>query len=112
MVARASGRSLSTFLNDRLFGPLGMKDTGFSVPASELARLGGCYQFNHGSGKLELFDGTGRTSDWSRPAALESGAGGLASTADDYFALCRMLLNGGVGASEARGRCRREQSKR
>jgi len=38
LVARASGRSFSTFLNDRLFGPLGMKDTGFSVPASELAR--------------------------------------------------------------------------
>jgi len=98
LVARASGRSFSTFLNDRLFGPLGMKDTGFSVPASELPRLAGCYLFNHGSGKLEVFDGTGEASDWSHPPPFESGAGGLASTADDYLAFCRMLLNGGVGA--------------
>jgi len=97
LVARASGRSFSSFLNARLFGPLGMKDTGFSVPASELARVAGCYQFNHCSGKLEVFDATGEASDWSHPPAFESGAGGLASTADDYFAFCRMMLNGGVG---------------
>jgi CubicO group peptidase (beta-lactamase class C family) len=97
LVARASGRSFSTFLNDRLFGPLGMKDTGFSVPASELHRLAGCYELNHASGKLEPFDGTGQASEWSRPPVFESGAGGLVSTADDYFAFCRMMLNGGVG---------------
>ena len=97
IVARASGRSFSAFLDERLFGPLGMKDTGFSVPASELHRLAGCYVFNHASGKLEVFDGTGEASEWSRPPPFESGAGGLASTADDYFAFCRMLLNGGLG---------------
>ncbi len=96
LVARASGRSFSAFLDERLFGPLGMKDTGFWVPAAKLGRLAGCYVFNHGSGKLEVFDGTGQASDWSHPPAFESGAGGLASTADDYFAFCRMLLNGGV----------------
>ena len=44
-----------------------------------------------------MFDGPGEASEFSRPPAFESGAGGLASTADDYLAFCRMLLNGGVG---------------
>ena len=106
LVARASGRSLSSFLNDRLFGPLGMKDTGFWVPAAELGRLAGCYLFNHATGKLEVFDGTGEASEFSLPPAFESGAGGLASTADDYFAFCRMMLNGGVGGRSGRERVR------
>jgi CubicO group peptidase (beta-lactamase class C family) len=72
LVARASGRSFSAFLDERLFGPLGMKDTGFSVPASELHRLAGCYVFNHASSKLEVFDATGEASEWSRPPAFES----------------------------------------
>ena len=106
LVARASGRSFSAFLEERLFGPLGMKDTGFWVPTAELARLAGCYVFNHASGKLEVFDATGEASDWSRPPAFESGAGGLASTADDYFAFCRMMLNGGVAGGVGRERVR------
>jgi CubicO group peptidase (beta-lactamase class C family) len=102
-------------LKERLFGPLGMKDTGFWVPAAELDRLAGCYQFNGESRKLEVFDGTGQDSDWSNPPAFESGAGGLASTADDYYAFCRMMLNEGVGAGGRRagsGFCRRPRSKR
>ena len=58
---------------------------------------------NHGSGKLELFDGTGQASDWSRRPAFESAVGGLASMADDYFAFCRMLF-------ERRGRGRRRRA--
>ncbi|HEX3905857.1 MAG TPA: serine hydrolase domain-containing protein [Polyangia bacterium] len=96
LVARASGGAFSAFLGERLFGPLGMKDTGFWVPPSELGRLAGCYRFDRESRSFEVFDGTGQASDWSRPPPFESGAAGLVSTADDYFAFCRMLLNGGV----------------
>ncbi len=96
LVGRVAGSSFGAFLDERLFGPLGMKDSGFWVPAAQLDRLAGCYQFNGESRKLEVFDGTGQDSDWSHPPAFESGAAGLASTADDYYAFCRMMLNGGV----------------
>ena len=95
LVGRAAGKSFGGFLGERLFGPLGMKDTGFWVPAAELGRLAGCYRFDRERGEFEVFDGTGQESDWSRPPAFESGAGGLASTAGDYYAFCRMLLDGG-----------------
>jgi len=98
LVGRVAGSSFGAFLDERLFGPLGMKDTGFWVPAAELDRLAGCYRFNRERETFEVFDGTGQDSDWSHPPAFESGAGGLASTADDYYAFCRMMLNGGVGA--------------
>jgi CubicO group peptidase (beta-lactamase class C family) len=39
LVARASGRSLDTFLRERIFQPLGMKDTDFSVPEAKIDRL-------------------------------------------------------------------------
>lgn len=99
LVARVSGRSFGTFLRERLFDPLGMKDTGFSVPASKLDRLPGVYAFDHESRKLEEFDST-QDSEYSRAPAFESGAGGLVSTADDYYAFCRMMLNKGVWGRE------------
>jgi CubicO group peptidase (beta-lactamase class C family) len=99
LVARVSGRSFGEFLSERLFGPLGMKDTGFSIPASKLDRLPGMYVFNHESKKLEEFDST-QNSEYSRPPAFESGAGGLVSTVDDYYAFCRMMLDKGVWGRE------------
>ena len=99
LIARVSGKSFEAFLRERLFEPLGMKDTAFSVPASKLDRLAGCYQFNHASKKLELFDGV-ENSEYSRPPAFESGAGGLCSTVEDYFAFSRMMLNRGLWRGE------------
>jgi CubicO group peptidase (beta-lactamase class C family) len=95
LIARVSGRSFETFLRERLFGPLGMKDTAFSVPTSKLGRLPGIYGFNPNSKQLEDFDNL-QNSEYSRPPAFESGAGGLVSTAEDYHAFCRMMLNKGV----------------
>jgi CubicO group peptidase (beta-lactamase class C family) len=74
LVARAGGRAFEAFLRERLFDPLGMKGTAFSVPPSQLDRLAGCYQLDRESQKLEEFDGTGQDSDWTRPPAFESGA--------------------------------------
>jgi CubicO group peptidase (beta-lactamase class C family) len=99
LVARVSGMSYGAFLRERLFDPLGMKDTGFSVPAAKLDRLAGMYVFNHESGKLEEFDKL-QDSEYSRQPAFESGAGGLVSTVDDYYAFCRMMLNKGVWGRE------------
>jgi CubicO group peptidase (beta-lactamase class C family) len=61
--------------------------------------LPGIYGFNENSKQLEDFDYL-QDSESSRPPAFESGAGGLVSTVDDYFAFCRMMLNNGVAGRE------------
>ena len=98
LIARASGQPLETFLRERLFEPLGMKDTGFSVPAASLDRLATCYWTDPKSGELKLYDNAG-SSQWSRPPAFPSGAGGLVSTIDDYLAFGQMMLSQGKHAS-------------
>ena len=94
LIARVSGRSLGAFLRERIFDPLGMKDTAFYVPSEKIDRLPGLYVFDHRTKTLQLFDGTAN-SEWSGAPAFESGGGGLVSTIDDYFAFCGMMLNKG-----------------
>lgn len=94
LIARASGKPLEAFLRERLFEPLGMKDTAFSVPAAQIDRLPPSYWTNYRTGKEEVYD-EARGGAWSRPPAFPSGAGGLVSTIDDYLAFAQMLLNGG-----------------
>jgi CubicO group peptidase (beta-lactamase class C family) len=92
LIARASGQPFEAFLRERIFGPLGMKDTDFSVPAAKINRLATSYVFNPQSGKLEIFDDADG-GQWSKPPAFPSGSGGLVSTIDDYFAFSEMMLN-------------------
>ena len=99
LISRAVGQSLETFLRERLFEPLGMKDTGFHVPAEKLHRLASCYVANPETGALELYDDAD-DSQWSHPPTFESGGGGLISTVDDYLTFCRMMLNKGKHGSE------------
>ena len=99
LIARASGQPLETFLRERIFEPLGMKDTGFSVPGDKLDRLATSYWTNFMSGKIEVFDAA-KGGQWSRPPAFPSGAGGLVSTIDDYLAFGQMMLNNGKHVSE------------
>jgi CubicO group peptidase (beta-lactamase class C family) len=99
LIARVSGQPLETFLRERIFAPLGMKDTGFSVPADKLDRLASCYFPNPTTGTLELFDGI-QGSQWGRPPAFPSGANGLVSTLDDYLAFAQMLLSQGRHGSK------------
>lgn len=94
LVARASGQPFEAFLRERIFTPLGMKDTDFSVPQAKLGRFATSYVFNPQSGKLEVFD-EADGGQWSRPPAFPSGSGGLVSTVDDYFAFSEMMLNSG-----------------
>jgi CubicO group peptidase (beta-lactamase class C family) len=94
LIARAAGQPLETFLRERLFEPLGMKDTGFSVPAEKIDRFAASYQVHPETGALELYD-EAEGGEWSRPPAFPSAAGGLVSTVDDYLAFARMLLDKG-----------------
>jgi CubicO group peptidase (beta-lactamase class C family) len=91
LIARAAGQPLETVLRERIFEPLGMKDTGFHVPENKLKRLASAYMRDPQSGKVVFFDDA-RDSRWSRPPSFAAGGGGLVSTADDYLAFCRMML--------------------
>jgi len=94
LVERVCGQRLGEFMRQRIFDPLGMKDTGFRVPADKANRLPGFYFFDRAKNSLQPFEDT-HNSTWLAEPSLESGAGGLASTIDDYFAFCSMLLNKG-----------------
>ena len=91
LVARASGRSLGALLEERIFQPLGMKDTGFRVPPGHLDRLATSYAANPATDSLEPYDGV-QDSAWSKPPAFPSAAGGLVSTVDDLLAFGHMML--------------------
>lgn len=95
LVSRVTGQSFESFLRERIFEPLGMRDTGFHVPADQLHRLPPLYAPDPATGEFHVWDdaATGRH---ATPPAFQGGGGGLVSTADDYDAYFRMLLNGGV----------------
>src|SRR5437764_4950886 len=99
LIARAAGQPLETFLRERIFEPLGMKDTGFSVPAPKLERLATSYWTDPTSGKLTVYD-EAVGGQWSREPAFPSGAGGLVSTIDDYLAFGQMMLSQGKHGKE------------
>ncbi|MFE5797408.1 serine hydrolase domain-containing protein [Streptomyces sp. NPDC056503] len=99
LVARVSGRSYEAFLRERLFEPLGMKDTGFHVPADRIHRLPPLYAPDPATGEFHVWD-EAEGGRHSAPPAFQSGGGGLNSTADDYHAYFRMLLNRGTHGTE------------
>jgi len=99
LIARASGQPLGTFFRERIFEPLGMKDTGFSVPHGKLGRLASCYTTDPTTGAIAVFDDPAH-SRWSRPPAFPAGGGGLVSTVDDYLAFGQMLLHKGKHGRE------------
>jgi CubicO group peptidase (beta-lactamase class C family) len=81
-----SGQPFDEFLQSRLFAPLRMVDTGFSVPEDKLARLVAV----PGAQPASLSGG-----DVTHPQTFFSGGGGIVSTAPDFLRFCQMLLNGG-----------------
>lgn len=93
VIQRVSGMPLDRYLEERIFAPLKMSDTGFSVPASKADRLTDCYAFVPPHGRV-MYD-RGAESVWSRPPRLISGGGGLVSTALDYHRFCQMCANDG-----------------
>lgn len=94
LLARAAGQPLEKFLQERLFEPLGMVDTGFWVPAEKRSRFATAYEIDPSSGARQLNDHPDR-SLWSAMPGTPSAAAGLVSTADDYLRFAQMLMAGG-----------------
>jgi CubicO group peptidase (beta-lactamase class C family) len=99
LIARVSGQSLGSFLRERIFEPLGMKDTGFFVPEEKLDRLPTCYGTDLFTGQLVVLD-EARGGQVARAPVFEAGAGGLVSTIDDMAVLGQMMLNKGAYGRE------------
>ena len=91
VVEVASGMTLDRFLQERLFEPLGMEDTAFTVPADKQSRLVMRYERTD-EGQLERSEGN---PGWLDTTTLFAGGAGLYSTADDYIRFAQMLANGG-----------------
>ncbi|HEY7466295.1 MAG TPA: serine hydrolase domain-containing protein [Dehalococcoidia bacterium] len=91
-----SGRRLDDFLRERVLGPLGMVDSGFSVPADDVERFAACYRpGKDGEPLLVVEDRPDDSSRYTSPRTYLSGAGGMVSTASDYMRFCKMLASGG-----------------
>ena len=90
----ASGQPLDKFLKQRLFKPLGMKDTGFFVPKKKHDRFAQVYNSDE-QGKLTIGDNEAHR-DFTKPRAFLSGGGGLVSTARDYLRFLMMIQQGGT----------------
>ena len=93
LVEIISGQRFDEYLTQHVFGPLGMVDTGFSVPDSEIGRLAANYR-RDANKRLELVDDP-ETSAYRQQPTFLSGGGGLVSTTEDYVRFCRMLAAGG-----------------
>jgi CubicO group peptidase (beta-lactamase class C family) len=95
LVARVADEPLGDFFERRIFNPLEMHKTGFWLPPDITRDLPDYYITNFQTGQLEQRN-VSMPEEWSSPPAFPSGAGGLVSTADDFLAFGRMLLNKGV----------------
>jgi CubicO group peptidase (beta-lactamase class C family) len=98
LVARAAGQPLDQFLAERLFGPLGMADTGFSVPPASIDRFGPLYASDPATGERFTYDGP--EGQWATPPAFPNGADGMVSTVEDLLTFASMLAAGGVHEGE------------
>ena len=106
LIARIEGAPLGAVLERRVFAPLGMRDTGFSVPPDKRSRRAGLCGFD-GDGRLTpLTAAPGRHALDERPSTMtfESGGQGLWSTLDDYLAFARMLIGDPVNGALLLGR--------
>lgn len=92
LVQRASGQPFADYVTERILRPLGMGDTGFSIPATAIDRATSLYRRGD-DGHLELVDGG--DGQWASSPAFASGAGGYVSTAADLVAFERMLIGRG-----------------
>jgi CubicO group peptidase (beta-lactamase class C family) len=92
VVGRMAGMPFRDFLMERLFGPLGMKDTDFYVPPPKRSRAAVVYRQDDKTGKLNPVP----FAQYDEPPAFCGGGGGLISTLDDYLKFARMLMNEGV----------------
>ncbi|MDD6812729.1 MAG: serine hydrolase [Lachnospiraceae bacterium] len=96
IVEVVSGMGFGEFLSERIFKPLGMKDTGFYVPAEKQNRLAKVYQETENGLEEYHISHLGIQNRMELPPAFESGGAGLVSTIDDYARFTQMLLHNGT----------------
>jgi len=101
LVGQISGQPFADFLQQHIFKPLGMADTGFHVPPEQAHRLAACYSVGAlgravQPGRALRLQDDPRTSGYLKAPTFFSGGGGLVSTAHDYMRFSRMLLGGGT----------------
>ena len=96
IVSRISGQPFSDFLQERIFGPLGMTDTAFETRAQNADRLVTFYEDDAQGGLREVTTVLDAPiNDFKAPPRFQDGGGGLVSTAADYARFCQMMLNRG-----------------
>jgi CubicO group peptidase (beta-lactamase class C family) len=98
LIARVEGAPLGDVLERRIFYPLGMKDTGFTVPAHKRGRRARMYGFDDAGRVMERLTAPGGSTMVERPEGLPyvSGGQGLWSTLNDYLAFARLFVEGGT----------------
>jgi CubicO group peptidase (beta-lactamase class C family) len=92
LIGRIEGQPFRQVLKDRIFAPLGMKDTDFWLPPEQRDRLASLYKYDEKTDKLAKVD----VEMYDEPPDYTPGGGGLISTAGDYHRFARMLLQGGA----------------
>jgi CubicO group peptidase (beta-lactamase class C family) len=104
LIEVVSGQTLDKFFQERIFTPLGMKDTHFFLPEEKLPRLSGVYVSDEAGGIKKLSDEPVQEGEhtlysasfhYKGPRTYLSGGAGLVSTVTDYYRFLQMLLNGG-----------------
>ena len=97
LISRAAGMSLPDLVRQRLFTPLGMRDTDFAVPAGKLDRFGPHWVPDENGRPGEPYDPA--DGQWAAPPAFPDAGDGLVSTVADVAAFAAMLVNGGRSAA-------------
>jgi len=92
LVEVISGKPLDEYMNEAIFKPMGMVNTGFYVASDKIKKV--CNHYEYADNKLRLVAGSENSMLLKRPAFISGGGGGL-STAEDYSKFCQMLLNYG-----------------
>jgi len=94
LVEKLSGKRLGEYMQEAIFSPLGMKDTGFHVPANKVGRLTQIYTADRKTGKTIVMENE-PLGDYMSDPEIHNAGGGLVSTMQDYFTFAQMMLNGG-----------------
>jgi CubicO group peptidase (beta-lactamase class C family) len=94
LVEKLSGKKLGEYMQDTIFNPLGMQDTGFYVPSNKIDRLSQIYTADKTGQTVVSKDVPGGI-DFLNDPKIHSAGGGLVSTMQDYFIFAQMMLNGG-----------------
>jgi len=94
LVEKLSGKKLGEYMQETIFTPLGMKDTGFYVPANKIDRLTQIYTADSKTGETIVMENE-PLGDFISDPDIHNAGGGLTSTMQDYFTFAKMMLNGG-----------------